>query len=119
MTVSSELRSVQVRFRYSGESDGITALVADHPRDLGDGVYEQSVTLRAGYSTEADIPQILSIANGRPVQLVQGYTPSTDDVREWMEGEYPEGDVAVVHTWECDLRSCGDECVGGCTVVSA
>lgn len=49
----------------------------------------------------------------------QGFTPTTDDVRTWLDNEYPEGDVVVYHTARCDYSSCGDECVGGCIVATS
>jgi hypothetical protein len=49
----------------------------------------------------------------------QGYTPVSGDVRAWMDEEYPEGDVVVMHTARCDYQSRGDECIGGCLVVGS
>lgn len=51
-------------------------------------------------------------------RLVHCHTPGTTDVRLWLDVEFPEGDVEVEHTAECDRVSYGDECVGGCPVVN-
>lgn len=51
--------------------------------------------------------------------MIHDYTPPTADVADWLDSIYPEGDVVVQHTADCDLRSHGDECIGGCPVVDA
>ena len=50
---------------------------------------------------------------------VHGHTPVTDDVSEWLEANFPEGDVVVVHETACDLQSYGDACIGGCRIEEA
>lgn len=52
-------------------------------------------------------------------QVVHGYTPATADAVDWLDDTYPEQDVAILHTGDCDRVSRGDECVGGCPVVNA
>lgn len=47
----------------------------------------------------------------------QGYTPRTNLVSDWLDQEFPEGDVIVQHTEECDRESAGDQCQGGCPVI--
>jgi hypothetical protein len=50
---------------------------------------------------------------------IHSYTPATDDVRGWLDDAFPEGDMVVDHTPECDIKSCGDQCQGGCAVVAS
>lgn len=45
------------------------------------------------------------------------FTPQSDDIRTWVDAQYPEGDMVVYHTARCDYHSHGDECVGGCPIV--
>lgn len=45
------------------------------------------------------------------------YTEPTSDVRAWLDARYPEGDVVLEHTSDCDRQSTGDECAGGCAVL--
>jgi hypothetical protein len=47
---------------------------------------------------------------------LMGRTPKTDNVITWMDEQYPEQDVAIAHTQECDQVSTADECIGGCRV---
>jgi hypothetical protein len=41
-------------------------------------------------------------------------TPATGDVRAWLDTLAVP--VVLTHSAECDRRSCGDECLGGCSV---
>lgn len=45
------------------------------------------------------------------------HTAPTTDAVAWLEENFPEGDVAIEHTSECDHQSVGDECLGGCPIV--
>lgn len=49
--------------------------------------------------------------------MIHERTPRTEDGRSWLEARYPEGDVVIDHTAECDRASAGDECQGGCPVI--
>lgn len=61
-----------VRFRYAGpRPEGTGAVIRrSRPYPLGDDTFLTHVSLRAGYSTEADIPKIIEIVEGRPVEVL-------------------------------------------------
>lgn len=55
-----------------------------------------------------------------PADVPRGYTPRTDDVHEWVKSSYRDHrNLVVQHTTECDLVSAGDECIGGCKVMTS
>lgn len=49
--------------------------------------------------------------------MIHTHTEPTNDVRAQLDSTFPERDVAVIHTPECDRVSCGDQCIGGCPIV--
>ena len=44
------------------------------------------------------------------------FTQPVEDVNEWLDRHFPEGDASVQHSLECDQECSGDECVGGCPI---
>lgn len=71
-TLSAGTEVVRVQFRYvSPKHRACPMLRAHKPIPVGDGTYLTHVSLRAGYSTEADIPKIIGIVEGRPVEVLE------------------------------------------------
>jgi hypothetical protein len=50
---------------------------------------------------------------------IHASTHAVDDARTWLDDNFPEGDVSIDHTADCDSVSYGDQCIGGCLVVNA